>query len=56
MADLHEVESRLRAIFEPYRAQLIVSKEGPEGMYLELPGYEARRGATWAGLASGRPM
>lgn len=44
MADLHAVEARLRAILEPYRDQLIVSKEGPEGIYLELPGYE---GAPW---------
>ena len=44
MADLHEVETRLRAILEPYRDQLTVSKEGPEGMYLELPGYE---GTPW---------
>ena len=42
MADFHEVEARLRAILEPYRDQLIVSKEGPDGIYLELPGYEGK--------------
>ena len=44
MADFHEVEARLRAILEPYRDQLTVSKEGPDGVYLELPGYE---GTPW---------
>jgi hypothetical protein len=42
MADLHAVEARLRTIFEPYRDQLTVSKEGPGGIYLELPGYEGK--------------
>ena len=44
MADFHEVEARLRSIFDPYRDQLRVSKEGPDGLYLELPGYE---GTPW---------
>ena len=44
MGDFHEVEARLRAILEPYRDQLTVSKEGPDGLYLELPGYE---GTPW---------
>lgn len=42
MADFHEVERRLRALFDPYRDRLIVSKEGPGGIYLELPGYEGK--------------
>jgi len=42
MADLEAVERRLRMIFEPYRGQLSVSKEGPGGVYLELPGYEGK--------------
>ena len=40
MADLPAVEARLRRIFEPYRKDLTVSKEGPDGIYLEWPGYE----------------
>ncbi len=44
MADLHAVEARLRAIFDPYREKLTVSKEGPDGIYLEMPGNE---GNTW---------
>jgi hypothetical protein len=42
MADLHAVEARLRAILNPYRDRLHVTKEGPEGIYLELPGSEGK--------------
>lgn len=42
MATLHEVEARLRAILDPYRDRLTVAKEGPEGIYLELPGYDGQ--------------
>ena len=38
--DLTHVHDRLKAIFAPYRDQLVVSKDGPDGMYLELPGHE----------------
>src|SRR6185503_2797421 len=31
-----------RRIFAPYRDSLVVSKEGPRGVYLELPGYEGK--------------
>jgi hypothetical protein len=40
MADFQAVEARLRQIFDPYRDQLTVAKEGPGGIYLELPGHE----------------
>ena len=40
--DLKAVELRLRAIFAPYRDRLTVSKEGPQGIYLEQPGYEGK--------------
>jgi hypothetical protein len=42
MADFHAVEARLRQILDPYRDQLTVSKEGPDGIFLELPGYEGK--------------
>ena len=42
MADLTAVEARLRTIFQPYRDRLTVSKEGPGGIFLELPGYEGK--------------
>ena len=38
-ADLQPVHQRLRAILEPYRSQLVVASDGPDGMSLELPGY-----------------
>jgi hypothetical protein len=40
MADFHAVEARLRSILDPYRANLTVAKEGPEGIALWMPGYE----------------
>ena len=42
MADLAAVETRLRKLFDPYRDSLTVSKEGPGGIYLEMPGYEGK--------------
>ena len=42
MADLPAVEDRLRRIFDPYRDRLTVSKEGPDGIYLEQPGHEGK--------------
>ena len=43
-SDLDAVHARLKAIFAPYRDRLAVSGDSPDGMYLELPGYE---GQTW---------
>lgn len=42
MPDLAAVEARLRRILDPYRDRLTVSRDGPDGMYLELPGYEGQ--------------
>ena len=42
MADFRAVEARLRRIFDPYRSQLTVAKEGPDGIYLETPGHEGK--------------
>jgi hypothetical protein len=42
MADFQEVEARLRSMFDPYRDRLTVSKEGPGGIHLELPGFEGK--------------
>ena len=44
MADFAAVEARLRRIFDPYRATLTVAREGPSGIYLELPAHE---GTPW---------
>lgn len=37
---LQPVHDRLRAILEPYRSRLVVAKDGPDGISLELPGYQ----------------
>jgi hypothetical protein len=42
VSDLQAVEARLRKLLDPYRGQLTVTKEGPGGIYLELPGYEGK--------------
>jgi hypothetical protein len=42
VSDLRAVEARLRQILEPYRERLTVAREGPDGIYLELPGYEGK--------------
>jgi hypothetical protein len=42
--DLRPVHDRLRAILAPYRDQLHVASDGPNGLILELPGYE---GMPW---------
>jgi hypothetical protein len=41
-SNLEPIHERLKRIFDPYRSRLTVSKDGPEGMYLELPGYEGK--------------
>ena len=40
--DLQAVHDRLRTMFQPYRDRLVVSKDGPEGLYIETPGYEGK--------------
>ena len=42
--DFSAIEARLRSIFDPYRDRLTVAKEGPGGIYLELPAYH---GEPW---------
>ena len=54
MADFQAVEARLRRILEPYREQLSLTKEGPEGMVLELPGYEGKPWGYVAGTRIGK--
>ncbi len=54
MADFAAVEARLRAILEPYRDALSVTKEGPDGMTLELPGFEGKPWGYVAGTRIGK--
>ena len=51
-ADFGEVDRRLRQILEPFRARLVASKDGPEGLVLEIPGLE---GKPWGYVAGVRP-
>ena len=54
MADFQAVETRLRQILEPYRDSLSVTAEGPNGMVLELPGYEGKPWGYVAGTKIGK--
>ena len=54
MADFHAVEARLRRILDPYRDELSVTTEGPNGMVLELPGYEGKPWGYVAGTKIGK--
>ena len=54
MADFHAVEARLRRILDPYRDELSVTTEGPNGMILELPGYEGKPWGYVAGTKIGK--
>ncbi len=38
--DLAPVHERLKQLFAPFRGRLTASKDGPDGLYLELPGHE----------------
>ena len=54
VADFPAVEARLRQILEPYRDELSVTTEGPNGMVLELPGLEGKPWGYVAGTRIGR--
>jgi hypothetical protein len=49
--DLDAVHSRLREILRRHAASLTVSRDGPAGMTLEMPGYE---GKPWGYVAGTR--
>ncbi len=50
-ADLTAVHERLREILAPYRDDLSVTSDGPDGMVLEVPGLE---GKPWGYVAATR--
>ena len=50
--DFAAVEARLREILAPYRGSLAVTKDGPGGLVLEIPGLE---GKPWGYVAGVRP-
>lgn len=50
--DFAAVDRRLRQILEPLRSRLAVTKDGPAGMAVEIPGLE---GKPWGYVAGVRP-
>ena len=47
-----EVDRRLRQILEPLRSRFAVTKDGPAGLAIEIPGLE---GKPWGYIAGVRP-
>jgi hypothetical protein len=54
MADLGVVHDRLREVLAPYRDDLSVTKDGPGGMALEVPGLESKPWGYVAGTRLGK--
>jgi hypothetical protein len=54
MPDLHAVHDRLRTILDPYRDDLSVTRDGPGGMVLEVPGLEGKPWGYVAGTRLGK--
>jgi hypothetical protein len=54
LADLDAVHARLREILAPYRESLNVTKDGPGGMALEVPGLEGKPWGYVAGTRVGK--
>lgn len=52
--DFDAVDRRLRAILDPLRQRLTVSKDGPEGLVLEIPGLEGKPWGYFAGVRRGK--
>ena len=52
--DFGTVEGRLREILEPYRGRLVATKDGPDGITLEIPGLEGRPWGYVAGTRLGK--
>jgi hypothetical protein len=54
MADLEVVDRRLREILRPFGDQLVITKDGPGGMALEVPGLEGKPWGYVAGTRLGK--
>jgi len=54
MPDLAAIHDRLRDILAPYRAELSVTRDGPEGLVLEVPGLEGKPWGYVAGTRLGK--
>jgi hypothetical protein len=54
MADFAEVHDRLRAILLAHRGDLVITRDGPEGMAIEVPGLEGKPWGYVAGTRLGK--
>jgi len=52
--DFAAVDRRLREILEPLRSRLVATKDGPEGLILEIPGMEGHPWGYVAGIRHGK--
>jgi hypothetical protein len=52
--DFDAVDRRLRAMLDPLRQRLTVSKDGPDGLVLEVPGLEGKPWGYFAGVRRGK--
>ncbi len=48
------VAARLRRILEPYRGRYAITRDGPGGMALEVPGLEGQPRGYFAGIRVGK--
>ena len=53
-ADFDAVDRRLREIVEPLRSRLVATKDGPDGLSLEIPGLEGKPYGYVAGIRRGK--
>ena len=54
MADFEAVHERLKAILRAHAGELVVTKDGPAGMALEIPGLEGKPWGYVAGTRLGK--
>lgn len=52
--DFDGVDRALRQILQPYRSRLVASKDGPDGLVLEIPGLEGKPWGYVAGIRRGK--
>lgn len=52
--DFAAVDHRLREILAPLRSRLVATKDGPDGLTLEIPGLEGKPWGYVAGIRMGK--
>ena len=52
--DFDAVDRRLRRILDPLRPRLTVSRDGPDGLVLEVPGLEGKPWGSFAAIRRGK--